>query len=271
MKRSMAALWATLALSNSYAAVDYSLADYSITPAIKRTSSQKVFLISYGHGEAYERNQNYQIQSAINKEINAVIAYRKEDIDRDFYERYKHILDQPRGAGYWLWKPYIILETLKMVADNDIVFYPDSGVYLAGSIQPLIDRVNSPNTDMVLFENDHTNRRYVKRDTYKIMDVNRKHRDSLQLEATFLVLKKCEHTCNFIKQWLEYCCIEEAITATPSKRREFKDFKDHRHDQAILSLLYYKHPEKISIVSRFKDPSIDEYLFVHKREMNLFL
>jgi hypothetical protein len=26
--------------------------------------------------------------------------------------RYAHILEQPRGAGYWMWKPYVILKTL---------------------------------------------------------------------------------------------------------------------------------------------------------------
>ena len=31
-----------------------------------------------------------------------------------------------RGAGYWIWKPYIIWKTLQDVEDGDIVCYIDS-------------------------------------------------------------------------------------------------------------------------------------------------
>ena len=36
--------------------------------------------------------------------FNQTWAYTREDIDSQFYEENKEILDQPRGAGYWLWK-----------------------------------------------------------------------------------------------------------------------------------------------------------------------
>jgi hypothetical protein len=35
--------------------------------------------------------------------------FRKEDIDQEFYQKNKHILDQPRGAGYWLWKFHFVM------------------------------------------------------------------------------------------------------------------------------------------------------------------
>jgi hypothetical protein len=37
----------------------------------------------------------------------------KEEIDNDFKTKYNNILSLNRGGGYWLWKPYIINETLK--------------------------------------------------------------------------------------------------------------------------------------------------------------
>ena len=45
----------------------------------------------------------------------------------DFYLENKIILDKTRGNGYWLWKPFIILETLKKMDDNDVLLYLDSG------------------------------------------------------------------------------------------------------------------------------------------------
>ena len=42
-----------------------------------------------------------------------IIVFHKKDINEDFNEKYKSILCNTRGGGYWLWKPYIIYETLK--------------------------------------------------------------------------------------------------------------------------------------------------------------
>lgn len=245
--------------------IDYSQVDYSITPIVKQQTKQKVFLISYGHGEAHMRNQNYQIQSAINKGFDAIIAYRKEHLSKDFREQNSQILDQPRLAGYAIWKPYIILETLKMVSENDLVFYIDSGAYVLDSVQPIIDILNKPDTNMILFENYHTNRYHTKRDTYEIMGVDISHRDDMQLESGFLALKNCQKTRDFIQKWLEYCTIERAVTDMPSQLEEFDDFKDHRHDQSILTFLYLKYPETVTVLSRFKDDKIRDLFCLHRR------
>ena len=38
-----------------------------------------------------------------------IIIFEKNDIDNDFINKNKSILNCNRGGGYWLWKPYIIL------------------------------------------------------------------------------------------------------------------------------------------------------------------
>ena len=45
---------------------------------------------------------------------------KNKDIDPEFYAKNKFILNQPRGAGYWLWKHYIIKDALSRVNDGDI-------------------------------------------------------------------------------------------------------------------------------------------------------
>jgi len=52
--------------------------------------------------------------------------YTMNDIDPFFLNKNKHILSLPRGAGYWLWKPYIILKRLSEINNNDILCYNDS-------------------------------------------------------------------------------------------------------------------------------------------------
>src|SRR5690349_16928692 len=45
---------------------------------------------------------------------------------RDLARRYPAIMSQSRGAGYWLWKPAIILDALENCADDTIVMYTDA-------------------------------------------------------------------------------------------------------------------------------------------------
>jgi len=44
--------------------------------------------------------------------IDVFLAYGARDMTDAFRNRYRSILEQPRGAWYWLWKPYVILKTL---------------------------------------------------------------------------------------------------------------------------------------------------------------
>lgn len=240
--------------STASCVVDYSKIDLSITPSLNVSTKQRIFLISFAHGETHERNQNYLALSAINKGIDTIISYRKRHISPEFSEQNKVILSGLWGCGWWLWKPYFILETLKIMAPNDILIYVDAGAYLTKSIEPLLEQINKPDTTMLLFENTHTNRRHVKRDTFDIMEVDYKHRDDAQLNAAFMVIKKTPSSYAFVEKWLEYCCIGRAITGDPSIAPEFEDFESHRNDQAILTLLRIKYQDPtIKVLRRHAD------------------
>lgn len=56
-----------------------------------------------------------------------VYQHSLDDIDPGYVEEHQHILSQQRGAGYWLWKPYIIYKNLIELRDDDVLLYCDSG------------------------------------------------------------------------------------------------------------------------------------------------
>ena len=89
---------------------------------------------------------------------------------KEFYKKNKQVLDNPRGAGYWLWKPYIILYTLKnKMHEGDVLIYIDSGTKLTGNLKPLVELALKK--DIVLFYNDgHKNSTWTKRDCFFYMD-----------------------------------------------------------------------------------------------------
>ena len=45
-----------------------------------------------------------------------------------FWKQHKDFIkNNPRGFGYWIWKPYILMKTIEQMKDNDILLYLDAG------------------------------------------------------------------------------------------------------------------------------------------------
>ena len=50
------------------------------------------------------------------------------ELDPNWYEKHKNfMLENPRGFGYWLWKPKIIQLMLDRIPEDDILVYQDAG------------------------------------------------------------------------------------------------------------------------------------------------
>lgn len=76
-----------------------------------------IIVINYANGP-YKKAQKYCTQSAYRKgHADRVIEYGPEDIDKNFYEKNKEILDIPRGGGA------MALETLYNIKNFRLVFY----------------------------------------------------------------------------------------------------------------------------------------------------
>ena len=63
----------------------------------------------------YLQNAKEICESALKKGgFDTVKIYQYEDIDSVFLNKNRHIIEQPRGAGYWLWKPMILYQHLNL-------------------------------------------------------------------------------------------------------------------------------------------------------------
>jgi hypothetical protein len=176
-----------------------------------------------------------------------IIVFNKNDMDNEFVLNNKNILELDRGGGYWLWKPYIINETLKKINENDIVFYLDSKYYFMEDFTELYLNYME-NNDLLVWKNKPNNpiwhmKNWCKMDVILKYDMSKKIFDENAEECWggALVIKKNEHTIKYMKEWLDMCCIYEDITDAPSKVENSGLFCEHRHDQTLLSIILYKY------------------------------
>lgn len=181
------------------------------------------------------------------------VGYTDSDLDENFKQKNKVILDSKRGGGYWLWKPYIILDMLNKIENGDYLIYMDSGAKFTKSPINILRMIN--HKGILVTSMLHPQGRWTKGDCFQL--INKISPDDfrydLQIQASYLFLRKCEFSVNFIKNWLELCESNSLITDEPSKlKSNFPEFIDHRHDQSILSLLVYNNDVMYI-------PQIDQY------------
>ena len=159
-------------------------------------------------------------------------------MDQLFKDENKEILALPRGAGYWIWKPYYILKTLSMMNDDDVLVYCDMAMNYVGSIEPYINNMKS---SIMLFQHafDSPERAFTKGDTFKHFNAldNKEITDSTQLDASHSIWKKDAKSIAFVTEWLNTCKNIQLISDLPSIHPNLDGFAENRHDQSILSVL----------------------------------
>ncbi len=213
----------------------------------------KHYLISYATPDHY-KNQRRLNASALKFGVDEAKSYTRKDIQKShFFEVNRSILEQKRGAGYWLWKPYIILDQLNQIQSGDCLIYSDSGIEIIRDITPLIDLCVNQNGILLFRNHGNLNKKWTKRDCFVLMECDEeKYHDSEQVAASFQLYIKNSWSVSFLQEWLYYSQCRDIITDSPNTLGldNFPDFVDHRHDQSILSLLAVKHG-----IDLFRDPS----------------
>lgn len=88
--------------------------------------------ISFGNtsSERFYKNITRIIKEANDFEyFDEIIGFTEKDLinDEDFWKNNENfVITNPRGFGYWIWKPHIINKELEKMEEGDILIYADS-------------------------------------------------------------------------------------------------------------------------------------------------
>lgn len=162
----------------------------------------------------------------------------KDDID---FKQHVPFLQNRRGFGYWIWKPYIIWKKLCSIPENDILVYLDSCCTLNLGGKPrfmeYIDILKSNNSGNMFIEMDTSIEDWCKMDT--IIKLNAQ---SVQKERE--VVPGVIFTTNNPKNRKLFKSVFDTISSdyrlvddTPSIIPNASTYKEHRHDQSIFSII----------------------------------
>jgi len=153
------------------------------------------------------------------------------------------IMAFPRGAGYWLWKPYIILDAIRSVPVGTPVLYTDVAVAYVADPAPLWSLLYID--DIVLFENSPglLQRGWTKRHAFVRLNADTvEFWERRQLDAAFQLYRAGPRAIEFLEA--TRAAMRDPLvlidTENDSAIEELEGFIAHRHDQSVLTIMAQK-------------------------------
>jgi hypothetical protein len=212
----------------------------------------KKILINYaalGTNHAHNQpNQGYVNAQKINSEtginiakFNEVINYNSSKLPPSFFSKHEKHFKYTRGAGYWVWKPFIILDALNKIQNNDILMYSDSGCHFINTIEYILPILDASKNKVLVFNLAQIEKDWTKRDCFVTLGCDKSEfTDSKQIMSTFFLCKKSDFAIHVVNEWYKlisdfHMVADEFIS--PSVNKNYDSFKEHRHDQSLLSLV----------------------------------
>ncbi len=201
----------------------------------------------------FQKAQKFNTKMALQNGVDRVMEWNRDKLPEEFKEKNRELFSNPKGGGYWIWKPYIIRRALDEVSEGDYVFYTDSGCALVDSVGKLIDDMEAEKTDVMCFCINKPEVRWSKRDALILMDCDKPDfLWSAQICAGYILIKKDSRTIALMDEYVNYIQDIRIVSDNYNVmgKPNYEDFKGNRHDQTVWSLLCKKHN-----IKPFRDPS----------------
>ncbi len=180
-------------------------------------------------------------------------------------------LDDKKG-GYWIWKAFVIYDSLKRLNEGDILVYADSGCELKNNITGWNEKFDYLKSNDAVFFQYRDNKNYgwnhfnpaytdspklkywIKKRTIDhfqaIFSNDTSWLEKNKLMAGFILIKKNQLTIQLIKDWLDIMLFYPELVIDPlidERHEQLPGFSSHRHDQSILSIIVRFYESKIKL------------------------
>lgn len=162
-------------------------------------------------------------------------SFRMENPDLDIRDT--------RGFGFWLWRPYLLRQALYQAKPEDLVVFLDAGCQInwtRDSQRRFNEYLDQARTfGSLTMSTDQRLSMWCKADTLSAFDVRRQASNILLIQPGVLFFRRTEHNLALMDSWIDWGRSEayHHIDDSPSNSANTPDFKEHRHDQALLTCL----------------------------------
>lgn len=222
-------------------------------------ASPTISFISYGNEKYAQSRERIRKEAEQMGCFNGQIkVYTPEDLSEDFKTAaVRDVLNDSRGGGYWIWKPYVIMDMLSKINDNDILLYADAGCKLDPTGVPRLKEymeMIAPKSNKAVLAMRLVNDAGVfltkKWTSMQIFDYFKQPLDGTisntsQILAGVVMCRKCPESLEVIGKWLDVAKTHPDLFTdrhNEESKRLNPDFVENRHDQAVWSMIVQTEP-----------------------------
>ncbi len=239
----------------------------------------KIFLLAFSTTNLKLTINRFKDQAKHSKYFSDIKVFTNKSID-NFLKKKINVIRKSsgnRGYGYWIWKPYLILNEINNLDKNDIIIYLDIGCHIISDKKKRFDEYLNflrKGNDILGFQYFHPSEKsfekikfpnreeykYTKADLLKYFNFlnNEKVFKTPQFWAGCIFFKKTDFSVSFLQEWIKVYENFSLIDDSPSKEKNFNNFIENRHDQSVYSLLCKKY--NVKSLSAFEcDWAEDQY------------
>lgn len=204
-----------------------------------------IHFITYSN-DAFKQAKNRLCDEAkATQWFDSITAYSPDTLDDDFNVKFKNILSKGRGAGYWIWKSYVIHKKLHEINDGDILLYLDAGCTINEKGKKRFDEylnmLNQQDNGIIAFQMTHLPEKWytVKEIFHHFkLDMNGEFANSGQLVGGINIIKKNANSLKIVNTWFETLHENPCLfTDEYNTRNQESFFRDNRHDQSVFSVI----------------------------------
>jgi hypothetical protein len=149
-----------------------------------------------------------------------------------------------RGYGFWTWKPYVLRRILAEIPAGDALVYCDAGCSLNVEGVPRLDAyadlAAAHPSQVLAFALDQTVGAWTKRAALVAAEAPDETRARPMVSATALVVRASAAGTDLLREWERRMADLRIVDDSPSPGGEHPEFKAHRHDQSVFSLLAHE-------------------------------
>lgn len=214
-------------------------------------TNKEVHFITYGDNKYANAKARLLNEAKDFYDFKTITGYGLNDLDVKFKKRFKNILNQPRGGGYWIWKPYILYKKFMEIKDNEYLVYLDAGCKLnkqgINRFNEYIDLLDNSKYGILSFQmtNKH-NQGFCRENEWTVKEIfeyfnlkiDGEHGNSAQFVGGVLIIKKNQHSKIILETYLKSVFNNPIMFSDYfNKNNQATFFKDNRHDQSVFSLI----------------------------------
>ncbi|MAZ66511.1 MAG: hypothetical protein CMF25_05325 [Kangiellaceae bacterium] len=208
----------------------------------------KVYFTTYGDERFKFSRQRIVDEASKIGVFDKVFCYDQSKLNRWFNDAPANVLKVlgcKKGGGYWIWKPFCVLDALSGLNAGDALIYADAGCTIYPTLESkenllnLIDETNRSDEGVMRFASPFNERAWTKRDVFDAIAPNEFNNiNGKQLTANRFIIIKGSLGERQVEKWASYVMSSVSLfDDSKSARPSAAEFKQNRHDQSVFSLI----------------------------------